>query len=437
MKYEDAMKYITEVGNFGSNYGLERTYRLLELLDNPQEKINLIHIAGTNGKGSTTAIISRILQGHGYKVGMYTSPFLEEFEERIQINGMNIPKEKLADLMEKVKKAVDKVIEEGYNHPTEFEIITCLMYLYFYIENVDFGVIEVGLGGRLDSTNVITPILSVITSISLDHVNILGNSLKEIANEKSGIIKNKVPVVIFPQKKDAFDIIKKKCEEENASLYVIDENDWEFIDVVREDGIYQKIRVKYNKEELEVNFPLLGEHQILNLSVALKAIEILEKNGFLKISKEIIKKSLESVVWKGRLEVMNVNPLVVIDGAHNIQGITTLKSNIKKYFEYRNLYLILGILADKDVERMVKEITPMAKKVYSVTPNSLRAELSEDLKKEILKYNSNCYAYEDYEEALNSSLKDATEEDLIIASGSLYMIADMRKIITNKFIKVK
>lgn len=437
MKYEDAMKYITEVGNFGSNYGLERTYRLLELLDNPQEKINLIHIAGTNGKGSTTAIISRILQGHGYKVGMYTSPFLEEFEERIQINGMNIPKEKLADLMEKVKKAVDKVIEEGYNHPTEFEIITCLMYLYFYIENVDFGVIEVGLGGRLDSTNVITPILSVITSISLDHVNILGNSLKEIANEKSGIIKNKVPVVIFPQKKDAFDIIKKKCEEENASLYVIDENDSEFIDVVREDGIYQKIRVKYNKEELEVNFPLLGEHQILNLSVALKAIEILEKNGFLKISNEIIKKSLESVVWKGRLEVMNVNPLVVIDGAHNIQGITTLKSNIKKYFEYRNLYLILGILADKDVERMVKEITPMAKKVYSVTPNSLRAELSEDLKKEILKYNSNCYAYEDYEEALNSSLKDATEEDLIIASGSLYMIGDMRKIITNKFIKVK
>lgn len=437
MKYEDAMKYITEVGNFGSNYGLERTYRLLELLDNPQEKINLIHIAGTNGKGSTTVIISRILQGHGYKVGMYTSPFLEEFEERIQINGMNIPKEKLADLMEKVKKAVDKVIEEGYNHPTEFEIITCLMYLYFYIENVDFGVIEVGLGGRLDSTNVITPILSVITSISLDHVNILGNSLKEIANEKSGIIKNKVPVVIFPQKKDAFDIIKKKCEEENASLYVIDENDSEFIDVVREDGIYQKIRVKYNKEELEVNFPLLGEHQILNLSVALKAIEILEKNGFLKISKEIIKKSLESVVWKGRLEVMNVNPLVVIDGAHNIQGITTLKSNIKKYFEYRNLYLILGILADKDVERMVKEITPMAKKVYSVTPNSLRAELSEDLKKEILKYNSNCYAYEDYEEALNSSLKDATEEDLIIASGSLYMIGDMRKIITNKFIKVK
>ena len=437
MKYEDAMKYITEVGNFGSNYGLERTYRLLELLDNPQEKINLIHIAGTNGKGSTTAIISRILQGNGYKVGMYTSPFLEEFEERIQINGINIPKEALANLMEKVKKAVDKVIEEGYNHPTEFEIITCLMYLYFYIENVDFGVIEVGLGGRLDSTNVITPILSVITSISLDHVNILGNSLKELANEKSGIIKNKIPVVIFPQKKEVFYVIKKKCEEENAPLYVIDKNDSEFMDVVRDGGIYQKIRVKYNEEELEVNFPLLGEHQILNLSVALKVIEILEKNKFLKISKEIIKKSLESVVWKGRLEVMNVNPLVVIDGAHNIQGITTLKSNIKKYFEYRNLYLILGILADKDVEKMVKEITPMAKKVYSVTPNSLRAELSEDLKREVLKYNSNCYAYENYEEALNSCLKDATEEDLIIASGSLYMIGDMRKIIINKFLKVK
>ena len=193
MRYEEAMKYITEVGNFGSNYGLERTYKLLEYLGNPEKDLKLIHIAGTNGKGSTTSMITEILIGAGYKVGMYTSPFIEEFEERIQINRNNIPKETLAVLMDEVKDAVDKVIEEGYNHPTEFEIITVLMLLYFKRENIDFGVIEVGLGGTLDSTNVITPILQVITSISFDHTNLLGNTIEEIAGEKSGIIKKNIP----------------------------------------------------------------------------------------------------------------------------------------------------------------------------------------------------------------------------------------------------
>ena len=183
MNYNEAMNYIHEVGNFGSNYGLERTNRILELLGNPHKKLKLIHVAGTNGKGSTTAMITELLKGKGFKVGMYTSPFLEEFEERIQINGENIPKEALAKFITKIKVVVDKVIEEGYNHPTEFEIITCLMLLYFKEEGVDYGVVEVGLGGRLDSTNVITPIISIIDSISFDHTNLLGNTLGEIAGE--------------------------------------------------------------------------------------------------------------------------------------------------------------------------------------------------------------------------------------------------------------
>lgn len=201
MTYEEAMEYISNVGMFGSNYGLERTYRLLELLGSPQNKLKLIHIAGTNGKGSTTSMISKVLIGMGFKVGMYTSPYLEVFEERIQINGVNIPKDKLIDNLENVKYAVSKVIEEGYEHPTEFEIITALMFLYFYNEKIDYGVIEVGLGGRLDSTNVIIPKVSVITSISMDHINILGNTIEEIAKEKSGIIKDDVPVILYPQKK--------------------------------------------------------------------------------------------------------------------------------------------------------------------------------------------------------------------------------------------
>ena len=432
MRYDEAMKYITEVGNFGSNYGLERTYKLLEYLDNPEKDLKLIHIAGTNGKGSTTSMITEILIGAGYKVGMYTSPFIEEFEERIQINRNNIPKEILATLMDEIKIAVDKVIEDGYNHPTEFEIITVLMLLYFKKENIDFGVIEVGLGGTLDSTNVITPILQVITSISFDHTNLLGNTLEEIAGEKAGIIKKEIPTVIYPQQEEALKVIKNKCLEMGSDLYIANNENLKFENVVNRDKPYQLL--KYNNE-IDILLPLLGEHQIINLSVAMKAIEVLNNRNITDISVGSIVKSIKNVTWKGRLEVLSNNPYVVIDGAHNIQGIETLSRNIKKYFKYNNLYLILGILADKDVDEMVKVITPMAKKVYAVTPNSIRAELAEDLKNEIIKYNENCQAYDDYKEAYLSALNNADENDLVLASGSLYMIGDIRRIINKTIIK--
>ena len=426
MKYEEAMKYITEVGNFGSNYGLERTYKLLEHLGNPERDLKLIHIAGTNGKGSTTSMITEILMGEGYKVGMYTSPFIEEFEERIQINRNNIPKESLAILMDEIKVAVDKVIEAGYNHPTEFEIITVLMLLYFKKENIDFGVIEVGLGGTLDSTNVIKPIIQVITSISFDHTNLLGNTLEKIAREKAGIIKKGIPTVIYPQQEEVLKVIKNKCFEMDSELYIANNENLKFKNIVNLDKPYQLL--KYNNE-IDILLPLLGEHQIINLSVAMQAIEVLNNKKIIDISIANIVKSIKNVSWKGRLEVLSNNPYVVIDGAHNIQGIKTLSRNIKKYFKYENLYLILGILADKDVEEMIKIITPMAKKVYSVTPNSIRGELAESLKDEVSKFNKNCKAFDKYEEAYLEALNDASEKDLILASGSLYMIGDMRKII--------
>ena len=426
MKYEEAMKYITEVGNFGSNYGLERTYKLLEHLGNPESDLKLIHIAGTNGKGSTTSMITEILMEEGYKVGMYTSPFIEEFEERIQINRNNIPKESLAILMDEIKVAVDKVIEAGYNHPTEFEIITVLMLLYFKKENIDFGVIEVGLGGTLDSTNVIKPIIQVITSISFDHTNLLGNTLEKIAREKAGIIKKGIPTVIYPQQEEVLKVIKNKCFEMDSELYIANNENLKFKNIVNLDKPYQLL--KYNNE-IDILLPLLGEHQIINLSVAMQAIEVLNNKNIIDISIANIVKSIKNVSWKGRLEVLSNNPYVVIDGAHNIQGIKTLSRNIKKYFKYENLYLILGILADKDVEEMIKIITPMAKKVYSVTPNSIRGELAESLKDEVSKFNKNCKAFDKYEEAYLEALNDASEKDLILASGSLYMIGDMRKII--------
>ncbi|AGX43733.1 bifunctional folylpolyglutamate synthase/dihydrofolate synthase [Clostridium saccharobutylicum] len=430
MTYEEAMNYISSVGRFGSNYGLERTFRLLELIGNPHEKIKLIHIAGTNGKGSTTAMITKILRGFGYKVGMYTSPYLEEFEERMQINGINIPKDILVNLLEKVKIAINKVIEEGYEHPTEFEIITALMFLYFYNEKVDYGVIEVGLGGRLDSTNVLTPEVSVITSISFDHINILGNTLEEIAKEKAGIIKEGVPVVLYPQEKEVEEIILNIAKEKKSKVYLVDKNSGRLMDIDYENA-YQKVQIKCNRNIYNVDFPLLGEHQILNLSVALNTIEVLSNINNIDLDKKIIEESLRDVKWIGRLEVLGKKPLIVIDGAHNIDGIRALRKNVEKYFKYDNMYLLLGILADKQVEEMIKEITPLAEKVYALTPHSERAELSEDLKNEILKYNSNTIALESYEEALKIALSESKEEDLILVSGSLYMIGDMRKIINS------
>ncbi|MFW2489038.1 bifunctional folylpolyglutamate synthase/dihydrofolate synthase [Clostridium chromiireducens] len=433
MTYNEAMNYITSVGRFGSNYGLERTLRILELLGNPQKKLKLIHIAGTNGKGSTTAMISKMLRGFGYKVGMYTSPYLQEFEERIQINGENINKSVLVKLLEEVKRAIDKVVEEGYEHPTEFEIITALMFLHFYKEEVDYGVIEVGLGGRLDSTNVLTPIVSVITSISFDHTNILGNNLKDIAKEKAGIIKENKPVILYPQEQEVEEVVSRVAREKNSKVFNVIKESGKLIDINYED-FNQIVEVKTERNTYNINFPLLGEHQILNLSVAINAIEVLCDEEKIEIDRNIIEKSLEDVKWIGRLEVLSKKPSIVIDGAHNIDGIKALRKNISKYFKFNKIYLLLGILADKQVKEMIEVITPIAEKVYALTPHSERAELSEDLKKEILKYNPNTIAIENYEEAFSLVLKEVGEQDLILISGSLYMIGDMRRIITSKLI---
>jgi dihydrofolate synthase/folylpolyglutamate synthase len=361
---------------------------------------------------------------------MYTSPYLEEFEERIQINGENINKDTLVNLLEEVKIAINKVIEEGYEHPTEFEIITALMFLYFYNEKVDYGVVEVGLGGRLDSTNVLTPKVSVIASISLDHMSILGDNLKDIAKEKAGIIKDNVPVILYPQEKEVEEVILNIAKEKNSKVYLVKEEDGRLIDINYED-LYQNVEIKSYNNIYTVKLPLLGEHQILNLGVAINTIEVLCEEENIILNKNIIEKSLEDVKWMGRLEVLGKKPTIVIDGAHNIDAIKALRKNIERYFKYNKIYLLLGILADKQVKEMIEEITPIAEKIYALTPHSERAELSEDLKNEILEYNLNTVALESYEEAFALALKEAKEEDLILISGSLYMIGDMRKIINS------
>lgn len=446
MNYDEARSYITNTAKFGSKLGLDRTEKLLELLGNPHKKLKCIHIAGTNGKGSTAAMVTSILVEAGYTVGSYISPFIEEFEERIQINNKNIPKDDLSDIITEVSKAVEKVVELGYINPTEFEIITCAGFLYFYKKNIDFAVVEVGLGGRLDSTNVITPILSIITSISLDHTLILGDTLEKIAYEKAGIIKMGVPLVMYPQKKQSYDVIEKICREKKCELikvprlsaaYLGKENIKNVVVTLMKgqvpykyNAITQKIEITTIDNNYIIDLALLGKHQLLNCSVAVHAIEALIRLGVM-ISKNNIIAGLTNVAWPARLEVMNKRPLVVIDGAHNIDGIKNLTQSIDMYFNYNKIILILGILADKQVEEMIKTIVPKVSRVITVTPHSIRAELSEELKIQVEKYTTKCESIEDYEGAYKKALSYCEEDDLLLVAGSLYMVGDMRKIIRN------
>jgi dihydrofolate synthase/folylpolyglutamate synthase len=446
MNYDEAMAYIKNTAKFGSKLGLDRTEKILEFLGNPHKKIKCIHIAGTNGKGSTTTMMANILVEAGYKVGSYTSPFIEEFEERIQINNKNISKEDLSHIVTEVSKAVEKVVELGYSNPTEFEIITCAGFLYFYQSKIDFAMIEVGIGGRLDSTNVIIPILSIITSISLDHTLILGDTIDKIAYEKAGIIKEGIPVIMFPQQKQSEEVIETRCREkkcklikvpQNSSIYLGKEN-LQQVAITSMEGtinasnnvITQKVSVETSNNNYIIDLALLGKHQLLNCSVAVHAIEELIGLGA-TISKDNILMGFRNVKWPARMEVMNKKPLVVIDGAHNIDGIEKLTESIDMYFNYNKIILILGILADKQVEEMIKIIVPKVSRVITVTPHSERAELSEELKTQVEKYTNNCEAIEDYKEAYEKALSYCQEEDLLLVSGSLYMVGDMRRIIRN------
>ncbi|EJO5348712.1 bifunctional folylpolyglutamate synthase/dihydrofolate synthase [Clostridium botulinum] len=428
MNYKQAREYIQSKARFGSNLGLDRTEKLLKLLDSPHKKLKCIHIAGTNGKGSTTAMVSSVLKEVGYKVGMYTSPYIEEFEERIQINNENIPKDDLSYIITKIANVVEKVENMGYGNPTEFEIITVSMFYYFYLKKVDFAVIEVGLGGRLDSTNVLDPILTIITSISYDHMNILGNTLEEIAYEKAGIIK-KAPVIMYPQKEECKKIIEKVCKEKKCELIKVEDNlnNIEIKSIGKNTG-HQNFKLKTKDNNYEVYLPLLGEHQIKNCSTAILSLEKLIKLG-INIEKKHILSGLKKVIWPARLEIVNKNPLTVIDGAHNIEGIKSLKNNINKYFKYNKLILILGILKDKEIEDMIKTLVPIAHRVLTVTPHSDRGQSSKKLMNTVLKYNKNCEDLEGYEECYNKAKSYCEDEDMILICGSLYMVGDMRRVI--------
>lgn len=441
MNYDEAIEYIDSAARFGKKSGLERIRKILELLGNPHKKVRFIHIAGTNGKGSITAMITSILIDAGFKIGMFTSPYIEEFEERIQINGRNIAKDDLSRIITNISRVVNIVMEMGFERPTQFEIITCVMFCYFYYENVDFAVIEVGIGGRLDCTNVIEEynnktkggvILSIIASISFDHMDLLGDTLEKIAYEKAGIIKNGIPIVLYPNEKKVERVIEEVSLDKNSKLIKVSSTSVESNNCkISSESVNfaQNIKVTTSQNEYNIELSLIGRYQILNCATVIFAVEELVKMG-IEIDKSCIYDSLKKVKWVGRLEVMKRNPLVVLDGAHNVDGIQKLKESIEKCFKYKNLILILGILADKEVCKMVNEIVPLARKIITVAPNTYRAEGSRQLCDMIKEVNENCESEDSYEMAYKRALSYCSDDDLLVVSGSLYMIGDMRKIIS-------
>lgn len=431
LDYKEALDYIHDTNKFGVVLGLDNIKRLLELMGNPQKELKFIHVAGTNGKGSTSAYITQMLTKADYQVGFFTSPFLERFNERIRINNENIPDEDLGDVTEFTKIAVDKMLAEGLSHPTEFEVVTAIALEYYKRKAVDFVVLEVGMGGRFDSTNVIDDsIVSVIVPIAMDHIDILGDTLEKIAYEKAGIIKKNGLVVSYPQDPEARVVVEKVAKEEEAQLITVPVESL-VIKEMNETGT--KFDFSYEGHALEdLQIRLIGKHQAYNASTAITTILALKDKGEIVITDGQIREALEQTRWIGRLELLKTSPRFIIDGAHNMQGIEALKKTIEEVFVYDKLILGLGILKDKDVDSMIAEMAPVGDEIIVTEPNIFRAMTAEELGERMGKYNPNYTVEKDIERAIDLAYEKAGENDIILFSGSLYLIGDVRRYVNNR-----
>ncbi len=431
MNYEEAVAYIHSTYKFGSKLGLENIRYLLHLMDDPQKSLKVIHVAGTNGKGSTCAFISSVLCEQGYKVGLYTSPYLEEFTERIRVNEECISKKELAEVTQYVKEKANQMIRNGMPHPTEFEIVTAIGFEYFKRRKVDFLVLEVGLGGRGDSTNVIeNPLACVITAIDFDHVDYLGNTLSQIAYEKAGIIKPNSYVVSYPQRKEASKVLEAVCRQRKAKWI---EAPVDTLKIIKYDDTGLSFHMHYNGIKIDhIEIKMLGEHQARNAIVAITVLKVLMKEHHVKISKEAFYNGLKKTIWPGRLEIISRNPVVLIDGAHNVQGIKALSKTLKQLFPRRSIILGIGILGDKDVDGMLDEIIPLAKQLVLTEPDNPRALPVEKLAEKIKKYEKPFMIRKEIRDAVQATLLLAEKEEMAVFCGSLYMIGKVRTILKRK-----
>lgn len=425
MNYEETVEWIHGRLKFGIRPGLIRINEVLERLDNPQHKVRTIHIGGTNGKGSTTTFLRCLLEEAGLTVGTFTSPYIEQFSERIAINGQPIPDDDLVAVFNKVKPIIDEMDQdEELKNTVEFEILTAMMFQYFYEKKVDVVIVEVGLGGRFDSTNVIHPLVSAITTLGLDHIDILGDTIEEIAHQKAGIIKARTPIVVGKVEDAAFEVIRAEAEELGSPVYRYGEAFVsEYLQPVDTWG--ESFNFKSQELKLDhVTTSLLGRHQVDNASVAIQVYLIACEKLGLRVLPKHIKNGLKKAHWPGRMEKISDEPLIILDGAHNEHAMSVLKENLTKEFTGKTIHTIFAALSTKDIKGMLDDLKKVPNLNLRVTtfdyPKAFTKEQYEALDLE---------PYTHWQAALADTLNDWSGDDVILITGSLYFISQVREVL--------
>jgi dihydrofolate synthase / folylpolyglutamate synthase len=409
----DPAAYLSSLNVDVMRFGLKAISELLSQLGNPQNAYKTILIAGTNGKGSTAAMTASILHSAGYKTGLYTSPHLIDVRERITVNGKKISRQDFCQTVNNVRKQINQPL-------TYFEVLTATAFLYFQRQKVDIAVLEVGLGGRLDATNVCRPLVSIITNISFDHMAYLGNSLTSIAREKAGIIKRNGICITAAKQKKVLQALEIICRHHKSRFYHLGKDikiKTQKNGLIAYHGLYNNLR--------NLTVPLPGRHQRDNAALALAAMEIIEEKGF-PANEVSIKKGLKNTHWSARLEVLHNNPLFVLDGAHNLAGISALCRALKKEFIYRRLILIFSALADKDYQGMLRKIAPLAQRIILVQLQSKRAVPVADIYEYVKKMGCKAVIAENVADSISRALDLAGGKDMICAAGSLYLAGEIK-----------
>ena len=415
MNVTEALNYIHSVCWKGSVPGLSRTQELLQRLGDPQKTLKFIHIAGTNGKGSTAAMLDSILRAAGYRSGLYTSPFITCFNERMQVNGEMISDDELAEITEQVKPHAEAMAD----HPTEFELVTAIAMVYFARHACDIVVLEVGLGGELDSTNVIdTPEAAVICNIGYDHMEVLGDTLEEIASAKAGIIKGG-DAVIYRGADSVEAVFAERCKATGATLHKADFDGLHLLRSSFEGQVFDC------GERKALELPLLGQHQLRNAAVVLATVDVLTKKGW-SISEEQLCAGLKSVTWPGRFELLRKAPVFIVDGGHNPQCIEALAKNIADYLPGMEITGLTGVMADKDYADMYRIVAPYITRFVTVTPCNPRALPAEKLAEALSRYEKPVTACATVAEGVRTAIAQTAPNGAIVAFGSLYMVGDIR-----------
>lgn len=424
MNYDEALIYLEELGKFGWKPGLERIEGLLERLGNPHRELKCIHVGGTNGKGSVTAALSVLLKDQGYKVGQFISPEMFDVRERIQVSGEWIPREALCGHLDRIRRAAEGMAADGEEAPTNFEVWTAMGFLHFVEQKVDLAVIEVGLGGEIDSTNVIDPLLSVITNVSIDHKDYLGDTVEAIARVKSGIIKPGRPVITGSADEAALAVIERKAAEMGSPLY---RYGLEFEGLEKNLTAASAEFLFQNPDwEEPVRFSLTGHHQVVNGCMALEAAWVLGTLGYpLDFRKAAA--SLSGVFWPGRMELLEYRGRkLLLDAAHNLEGARNLALALRDIYEFRSLTMMVGILGDKERKGMIDLLGPFGDRVVVTKPNSPRADDYAQVAEYFRSYSKEVEVVEDVSEALERSLALTGEGDLLCITGSIYMLQQIR-----------